>query len=122
MTTKTRNQETWDNRIQALAVFASREGHALVPSGHTEGDTNLGSWVSYLRTLKHSGRLSTEKVTQIESFKGWEWGPLRPGPKPDVARDTAIKERREGGETLSVLASAYGLSRQRIHQIVGTNE
>lgn len=38
--------------------------------------------------------------------------------RPDVRRDDVIRRRYTAGETLSDLARAYGLSPQRVYQIV----
>lgn len=109
---------TWSDRIAALTVFVNREGTALVPSNYEEGNLNLGSWVSYLRTRRNNGKLSQAKIEQLESFQGWEWGPLRPGPKTDAQRDATIRDMRANNMSLAAIGDVFGLSRQRIHQIV----
>jgi hypothetical protein len=120
MTQTTTYSETWSDRIKALSTYVDREGNALVPSNHIEGNLTLGSWVSYLRTRRNSGKLSQAKIEQLETFPGWAWGPLRPGPKTDAQRDAAIKDMRKNNMSLSAIGETYGLSRQRIHQIVNS--
>lgn len=111
----------WRERIEALDTYVDREGDALVPANHVEGTINLGSWVSYLRTRYRQGQLNDGRVSELEDYPGWEWGPLRPGPKSDVARDTQIKKMRAEGKSLREIGQVFGLSRQRVHQIVNNN-
>ncbi len=120
-----RLQNKWDTRMAALVAFASREGHARVPASHVEPsmngsiDINLGSWVSYLRTRHRKGLLDHNRASELEGLPGWEWGPLRPGPKADADRDAEIRNLRENdGLSLREIGEKYDLSRQRIHQII----
>jgi len=66
-------ETAWDVGILALRQFASREGHAAVPDGHTEGSCNLGSWVRMQRTAFKKGGLQRERIEQLEGFPGWIW-------------------------------------------------
>ena len=120
-----RLKDKWDTRMTALVAFASREGHSRVPASHVEpnqngsGDINLGSWVSYLRTRHRKGLLDNSRAGELERLPGWEWGPLRPGPKADADRDAEIRNLREKeGMSLREIGEQYDLSRQRIHQII----
>lgn len=114
----------WDKRLEALDAFVEREGHALVPANYIEtsngSDISLGSWVSYLRTRHKKGALSPERVAKLEAYPGWEWGPLRPGPKPNTSRDEEIRRMRADNKSLQEIGTEFNLSRQRIHQIVST--
>jgi len=109
-------------RQAALDAFTAREGHALVPANHVETyggeEINLGSWVSYLRTRYRQGQLAQDRIANLEAYSGWQWGPLRPGPKSDTVRDNHIKQMRSNGMSLREIGQEFGLSRQRIHQIV----
>ena len=111
----------WQERIDALDSYVGREGDALVPANHVEGEVNLGSWVSYLRTRYRQNSLNDTRIAELEQYPGWEWGPLRPGPKSDVARDNQIKKMRAQGKSLREIGQVFGLSRQRVHQIVNNN-
>lgn len=108
----------------ALDSFVAREGHALVPAKHVEvidgREFGLGSWVSYVRTRYRNDALVPKRVDTMESYPGWQWGPLRPGPKPDSSRDEAIRDMRQRGMSLQEIGNEFELSRQRIHQIVST--
>ena len=116
----------WKKHYDALLVYTERYGDALVPSGHVEfvssgEEINLGNWVSYMRTRYRQNALSNERICLLEDVPTWQWGPVRPGPKSrDIVleRNETIRGRHNRGESLSLIAKDYGLSRQRIHQIV----
>lgn len=95
-----------------------------MPAKHVESidgeDFGLGAWVSYVRTRYRNQSLRSDRVATLEAYSGWQWGPLRPGPKPDETRDSEIRKMRNNGKSLQEIGDAFGLSRQRIHQIVAT--
>ena len=117
-----KTSDKWVRNIKALEQFVSENGHARVPAAakvEVEGNRiALGSWVSYLRVKHKSGTLAVEKRAQLESFPSWTWGPCKPGPLGDAARDQAMLQAREQGRSLQSIADEYGLSRQRVHQIL----
>jgi hypothetical protein len=117
------NTDRWNNYIEAITTYATRTGHARVPASHVEvlgnGTTvNLGAWVGYVRQRQRAGLMSTERKAQLDTVPGWTWGPLRPGPITDTERDNQIITLRSTGVSLQKIGDQYGLSRQRIHQIV----
>jgi hypothetical protein len=120
-----RTSEKWTRNIRALEYFVNQNGHALVPaSTKVEVDgvvVSLGSWVSYLRMKYRSGRLTHDRKTQLEQFPRWSWGPCKPGPVGDAKRDEAMLLARNSGRSLQSIADEYGLSRQRVHQIIRRN-
>jgi len=84
-------------------------------------EINLGHWVSYMRTRYRQGLLSKQRVSLLESVSSWTWGPIRPGPKSKdfvVQRNEKIISAYLKGQSPSVLAREYGLSRQWIYQII----
>ena len=117
-----RTSEKWSRNIKALEQFVNQNGHALVPaSAKVEVDgviVSLGSWVSYLRMKHRSGRLTQDRQAQLEQFPRWSWGPCKPGPTGDAQRDEAMLLARNSGRSLQSIADEYGLSRQRVHQIL----
>jgi hypothetical protein len=117
-----RTSEKWSRNIKALEVFTSENGHARVPAAAkvtVDGTVvSLGSWVSYLRVKYRAGTLSSERQIELEKFSGWSWGPCKPGPMGDAQRDEAMLNAREAGRSLQSIADEYGLSRQRVHQIL----
>ncbi len=116
----------WKKHYDALVTYSERYGDALVPSGHVEfvgsgEEINLGNWVSYMRTRYRQDALSSERISLLEGIATWDWGPVRPGPKSRdivIERNSTIVARHKQGDSLSNIAKEYGLSRQRIHQIV----
>ncbi len=59
-----------------LKAFAQREGHARVPSSHTEVDFNLGRWVSHRRENFKNGKLAEKRIAELEALKSWAWDPI----------------------------------------------
>jgi hypothetical protein len=111
--------------VRALNQFRMRENHCAVPAIHIEvldgTKLRLGNWVNYTRQRHRKGELSPERIRSLEMFPGWEWGPLRPGPRRKDKRDQNIRQARQRGQSLSQIADNFGLSRQRVHQIVSTS-
>ena len=117
-----KTSEKWARNIKALEKFVAEHGHARVPAAsRVEVDgiiVALGSWVSYLRVKHKTGTLAIDKKAQLETFPSWTWGPCKPGPLGDAERDGAMLLAREQGRSLQSIADEYGLSRQRVHQIL----
>ena len=132
---------TFNEYVEALRDFQDQNGHTRVPAGYVHvtvwPSTNpggvggqalsngkeiaLGYWVSYIRSRQRAGLLDQERVAQInEQIPGFEWGPLKPGPRPGGSknRDNEIKAFRQGGMSLQKIGERYGLTRQRIHQLI----
>jgi hypothetical protein len=53
---------------QALEESGVREGYALVPDAHKEGDYALGSWVRTQRA-QHS-KITPERTARLEALPG----------------------------------------------------
>jgi hypothetical protein len=108
--------------LDALRAYAAREGHPNVPGPHIEhtpdGDIDLGRWVSYIRTRHRKGLLSPERAAPLEALPGWNWDTRRPGPQPLLDRNNDIKELRAEGTPIHVIAATYGLSKQRVCQLI----
>lgn len=119
------NEERWNQYLAALNAFSAREGHARVPASHVEKmngtAVNLGAWVGYIRQRKRAGLLPQSRIDAISAVPGWEWGPLRPGPTADAERNAQILTLRSQGVSLQRIGDEFGLSRQRVHQIVSAH-
>lgn len=117
----TRN-ERWQEHLAALQQYTNRTGSALVPSNHVEvyegRNIALGAWVAYNRQRHRNGTLSADRITTLASFTGWKWEKQQPGRRYDKERDDRIVERYKSGVPAKSLADEFGLSRQRVHQIV----
>jgi DNA-binding NarL/FixJ family response regulator len=116
------NITRFNRYITALQQYITREGNALVPANHIEivgGDSiHLGTWVGYMRQRNKTGKLSETQKSALDSINGWNWGPLKPGPKDKRERNSEIAQMRNNGKSLAQIADQYNLSRQRVHQIV----
>jgi hypothetical protein len=93
----------------------------MAPSGATvtlDGlEVGVGTFVAYTRARYRAGRLDPSRIAQLDAFPGWTWEPLAPGPAGLSRRNTEIRRLRRDGHTLTELSEAFGMSRQRVHQI-----
>jgi len=118
------NTNKWNTHIQALRTYVARTGTSRVPRNHVEvteyGDVKLGAWVSYVRHRQRKGHLSPDQATELATLPNWAWGPLPAGRTSKPDRDRQIVERYGDGNgaSLQQIASEFGLTRQRVHQIV----
>jgi len=117
-----RTHTSFEQYVELLRKYAAREGHTRVPISHIEEldgrPIKLGSWVSYIRHRQRRGGLEQPRVEILSGLPGWQWGPLPPGPATKHGRDREILEKRSEGLSLRQIADSYGISRQRVHQIV----
>lgn len=111
----------WNANVEALRAWAQLNGTPMAPAGATvvrDGrSVNVGSFVAYARSRQRKGLLDQSRRRELERIPGWTWEKLSPGPKGEVDRNEEIRDLRRQGVTLAELASRYGMSRQRIHQI-----
>ena len=66
-------QAKWDHAAFLLDEYVAREGHAVVPARHVEGDFHLGRWVWHLRGDHRRGTLSKKRRVFLERYEGWIW-------------------------------------------------
>lgn len=78
----------------------------------------IGAWVAYNRQRHRAGTLSREREQALSTLAGWKWDRQQPGRRYDKRRDVVILERYSQGVSAKKLADEFGLSRQRVHQIV----
>lgn len=118
----TTRDERWQDHLRALRQYTDRNGTSLVPTTHVEvvdgRNIALGAWVAYARQRHRSGTLPSHRAEELSSFAGWKWEKQRPGRRYDRSRDAVIIERYQGGTTARAIAQEFGLSRQRVHQIL----
>ena len=119
--TPTAYENRFTRHVAALRCFVQREGHCRVPYAHIEAydgeQVALGRWTTYIRKRHQTGKLSEARVAMFAIIPGWAWESRKPGPPPQIARNREIKKLRESGLSLSAIAEAYGLSKQRIYQL-----
>jgi superfamily II DNA or RNA helicase len=68
--------DKWEERLGLLNKFVEREGHARVPSNSVENGYRLGRWVIEQRGDHALGRLTLDRVAQLEALPGWSWDAL----------------------------------------------
>ncbi|GAB2561314.1 DEAD/DEAH box helicase [Nocardia heshunensis] len=68
--------DQWDVWIGLMNKFIAEHGHANVPFPYMIGEYNLRSWVATQRGLFRRGRLSEERIWELEALPGWLWDVL----------------------------------------------
>jgi hypothetical protein len=118
------NQNKWTTHITALRSYAERTGTTRVPRTHVEntetGEVRLGAWVSYVRHRQRKGHLSVVQIQELATLPNWHYEPLPAGRTGDSARDALIQARSKDGARVRELSQEFGLTRQRIHQIISS--
>jgi hypothetical protein len=74
--TNERQELSWDDAFSQLWHFVRREGDALVPQEHVEGNFRLGNWVTNQRFRNSRGKLNPERVERLEALPRWSWSVL----------------------------------------------
>lgn len=114
--------QRFHQRLDALRAYANEHGHSSPPLAHIQpsphGPIALGRWVAYLRASHRKGLLPPDRQAPLETLPGWTWEPRRPGPQPNLDRNTAVRDMRNQGASLDHIAEQFGLSKQRVHQLV----
>jgi tetrahydromethanopterin S-methyltransferase subunit B len=69
-----RNLGRWAGGVVAVRAYAAKHGHARVPQNYESPDGHrTGSWVSARRYAYAAGKLSPERIAELESIPGWVW-------------------------------------------------
>ena len=58
----------WNKRITELRTYIDEKGHAKFPRGNS-----LGQWASRRRQDSATGKMSSERIAELESIDGWVW-------------------------------------------------
>ena len=66
-------EDSWEEKYEAVKMFAARVGHARVPQNHREDGLSIGSWVGVQRDKRDE--LTPEQRTRLETLPGWSWKP-----------------------------------------------
>jgi hypothetical protein len=61
----------WNTHITDLRTFVAENGHATVPKYHP-----IGAWVVACRMDYAAGKLTPERISELESVDGWVWNVL----------------------------------------------
>ena len=69
------SQRNFQEGLKKLKEYVEQNHHARVPNNYTDKSSyNLGSWVFNRRTEYKNGKLSSDRIQQLEEVKGWVWG------------------------------------------------
>ncbi len=113
--------------LRAMHQFQLREGHCRIPAVHVEqyGDKELrlGAWAANLRNRYRNDGLRPEQIQNLELFPGWDWSLQARGRRRwtgarHKTRDQRILDARKTGRSIRQIGEDFGLTSQRIYQIV----
>ena len=63
--------------LKKLKEWVKRNNHARVPPNYIDnGEFKLGVWVSSRRRDFKNGKLSPDRIKQLENVNGWIWDPI----------------------------------------------
>ena len=66
--------EKWATGLAAVRAYVDDNGHARVPLSYVSPDGHrTGGWVGNRRADCAAGRLSAERVAELEALPGWVW-------------------------------------------------
>jgi hypothetical protein len=66
-------EAAWEEGYARLKAFAEREGHTWVLATYLDDGFRLGSWVQVNRQAYRRGKLSEERIRELEALPGWAW-------------------------------------------------
>lgn len=66
------HEANWDDHYAVLKRIAEKTGTARVAFGHVVDGRPIGTWVNTQRIVRKKGRLSTERIKQLNAI-GFEW-------------------------------------------------
>src|SRR5205085_1177013 len=74
---KSQLDREWDRRFEALSEFVRVHGHTRAPMNDSRRG-RLGAWVFRQRYLRRVGKLSAERIRQLETLP-FPWSPTKSG-------------------------------------------
>lgn len=74
---KDRAQKLWSEKYKLLCEFAKQHGHTRIPRNYTRASHNIGTWVNSVRAQYNRGKLSADRIEQLQNIPGWEWARSR---------------------------------------------
>jgi len=70
------HEAKWARGVAAFREFVKTNGHAAVPSSYRSPDGHRTcTWASSRREDYAAGRLSADRIAELESIPGWSWNP-----------------------------------------------
>ena len=71
------HEDSWDAMHKLLVEFSSEFGHVKVPRNPKNyKGVGLATWVLSRRSNYNKGKLTQERISQLESVNGWAWKPF----------------------------------------------
>jgi hypothetical protein len=67
--------ETWEDALCLLRKIVERTGSVRIAESHVEEGLNTANWIGSRRIEYRKGKLSQERISQLESLPGWTWDP-----------------------------------------------
>ena len=67
-------EDAWNQMFEALQQYKSNNGDCDVPQSYPPNQ-KLGNWVGTQRTVKKSGKLSSDKIQKLNQL-GFSWNPI----------------------------------------------
>lgn len=71
-------KDRWSKGLNELRLYSEKFGHACPPDKYvSDAGFKLGSWAKSRRLDRQKGRISDERIRQLEAVHGWSWSPDR---------------------------------------------
>jgi len=113
-------QHRFDEHLACLRRYAAQNGHTNPPIVYVDESTGLplGRWVATARYAYRSKGLRTGYIQDLETVPGWHWERRLRGRPQLTERNQQIRSLHDQGASITVLAEKYGVTTQRIHQVI----
>ena len=64
----------WEDGLAAVRAYAAGNGHARIPTSYVSPDGHrTGGWVGRRRGDYVAGKLTPERIAELEALPGWVW-------------------------------------------------
>lgn len=93
----------WSDQIAQLAAYKEQHGNCRVPDRWPENPT-LARWVTNRRQARRAGKLSAERIAQLDAL-GFVWSAPPVSPKPPTKEKTVQLRSYSWGERLAQLTT-----------------
>ncbi len=112
--------EQFNARLEQLRTYVATHGHANPPISYLDQHTGfaLGKWVSSVRYSYRNNALSNAQAAALETVPAWHWEKRLRGRPAKAERNQQIYSMHAEGVMVSVLAERFGITTQRVHQIL----
>lgn len=111
-------KNTFATLVEAFVKFKQENGSGYVPVSATiqhNGTTlKIGTWAANVRYRAKQGTLNPQNKATLDGL-GFQWEATSRG---NAQRIADMKADREAGLSLDKVGKKYGITRQRVHQIL----